>query len=482
VIRGHNPEKSGSFLQIIEPDCTVMHRSAEGFYKLQLGINMELENYNLHSALRTEQIAEASIGGVAFKYMKLTHGKNDVRFSVHARPGEFSTAGVQSSDLLALIGFRRAPCPFFGLECYARIVNASFSVANFATDFSHALNAFRESEKNLERCGILIPAPEGLGFFLGQRSSSRRARASGYTPGDGHNAPGVQRLKEAEDKYFSFVLTFGEFSRSKGWVFHYKPKNPPLTLEIQAALDFLGAFASFPECPEFDFEPCSWRFLPTSDSADGFHDFEHTNLVHNAFDSHAEHFSIGIEKLLSAHSFLNRYNLSFLRLSTGLPTQQGRAAVSTQTTGDTMPMTTPTSSLPERFDVALSFAGTEREYAETLATIVRDAGYAVFYDNFYEEHLWGQDLFVFFDEIYREKAHFCVMFVSEQYRDRMWTNHERQSAQARALEEKGAEYILPIQVDQTELPGLRPTVGYIRLSPQRSIQDIAQILIRKLRL
>jgi hypothetical protein len=98
----------------------------------------------------------------------------------------------------------------------------------------------------------------------------------------------------------------------------------------------------------------------------------------------------------------------------------------------------------------------------------------------YQEHLWGKDLFVFFDEIYRKKSRFCVMFVSEQYRDRMWTNHERQSAQARVLEEKGAEYILPIQVEQIELPGLRPTVGYIRLSPQRSIQDIAQVLIRKL--
>jgi hypothetical protein len=136
--------------------------------------------------------------------------------------------------------------------------------------------------------------------------------------------------------------------------------------------------------------------------------------------------------------------------------------------------------LLEQFDVALSFAGTEREYAETLATIVRDAGFAVFYDNFYEEHLWGKDLYVFFDEIYRKKARFCVMFVSQEYRDRMWTNHERQSAQARALAEKGTEYILPIQIEQVELPGLRPTVGYIRLSPQRSIQDIAQVLIRKL--
>jgi hypothetical protein len=399
---------------------------------------------------------------------------------VHARPGEWSTAGIQSTDILALIGFRREPCPFFSMECYTRAVNESFSIADFATDFSQARNALREAEQSLETCGILIPTPEGWGFFYGKPSCSGKARHNGYISGDGHNAANVRKLKESEDKYFSVILTFAEFSSGKGWVFHYKPKNPPLTSEMQAALNFIGNFNAFPECPEFDFEPCSWRFLPTQSREDDWPDFQYTESVHNAFDSHATHFSTGIEKLLSAHSLLSRHNLSFLHLSASLPTQHGRATASVQTTRGTTLRANTSSTLPEQFDVALSFAGTEREYAETLATIVRDAGFAVFYDNFYEEHLWGKDLYVFFDEIYRKKARFCVMFVSQEYRDRIWTNHERQSAQARALAEKGTEYILPIQIEQVELPGLRPTVGYIRFSPQRSIQDIAQVLIRKL--
>jgi hypothetical protein len=36
------------------------------------------------------------------------------------------------------------------------------------------------------------------------------------------------------------------------------------------------------------------------------------------------------------------------------------------------------SSIPETFDVAISFAGTEREYAQKLAEQLRNAGYAVF--------------------------------------------------------------------------------------------------------
>jgi hypothetical protein len=45
--------------------------------------------------------------------------------------------------------------------------------------------------------------------------------------------------------------------------------------------------------------------------------------------------------------------------------------------------------LPSNFEVAISFAGTERELAEKLAQILQGAGVTVFYDNFYPEHLWG---------------------------------------------------------------------------------------------
>lgn len=442
---------------------------------------MDTANRNLHSALRTELVAEASGGGVIFKQMKLTHSRNDISFSVHARPGEWSTAGIQTTDILALIGFRRQPCPFFNMECYARAVNESFSVADFSTDFNQARNALRESEQHLDKCSVSIPSPEGIGFFHGKPSSptARRGRAL-WSTGDGHNAANVRKLKESEDKYFSFILTFGEFQTTKGWVFHYKPKNPPLTPEMQAALRFIGNSNTFPECPEFDFEPCAWRFLLYEEHEDDLFN-RLANFVHDAFDAHAEHFSVGIEKLLNAHSFLNRHNLSFLRLDSASPAQISIQTTFSPTTKGVVQVAKPDSTLPDQFDVALSFAGTEREHAETLATIVRDAGYAVFYDNFYEEHLWGKDLYVFFDEIYRKRSRFCVMFVSEQYRDRMWTNHERRSAQARVLE-RGEGYILPIQVENIELPGLRPTVGYVRLSPQRSIENIAQVLIRKLQL
>lgn len=56
------------------------------------------------------------------------------------------------------------------------------------------------------------------------------------------------------------------------------------------------------------------------------------------------------------------------------------------------------------------------------------------------------------------------MSVSREYRERKWTIHEARSAQARALEEKGNEYILPIRIDDTELERLLPTIGYVPIS------------------
>jgi hypothetical protein len=115
-----------------------------------------------------------------------------------------------------------------------------------------------------------------------------------------------------------------------------------------------------------------------------------------------------------------------------------------------------------------------------LADRLVTSGFQVFYDAYYPEQLWGKDLPAFFDRIYRKQSRYCVMFVSQPYADRLWTNLERRSAQARAMKEKGDEYILPIRVDDTDLEGLPPTVGYLSLT-EHSIEEIAGLLIRKLR-
>jgi hypothetical protein len=74
--------------------------------------------------------------------------------------------------------------------------------------------------------------------------------------------------------------------------------------------------------------------------------------------------------------------------------------------------------------------------------------------------LWGVDLYNYLDDVYRKRARFTIVFISQNYAAKAWTSHERQSAQARAMNEAGP-YLLPVRIDDAELPGLRPTVSYI---------------------
>lgn len=131
----------------------------------------------------------------------------------------------------------------------------------------------------------------------------------------------------------------------------------------------------------------------------------------------------------------------------------------------------------KEYDVVLSFAGEDREYVSQVANILNALSVKVFYDKFEEVELWGKDLYTYLDDIYQRKAKYCVMFISRAYAEKLWTNHERQSAQARAFQQS-QEYILPARFDATEIPGIRPTTGYIELS-QKSPEEFAYMIAKK---
>lgn len=132
----------------------------------------------------------------------------------------------------------------------------------------------------------------------------------------------------------------------------------------------------------------------------------------------------------------------------------------------------------KRYDVALSFAGENRAYVQSVAEALVNAGIKVFYDDFEKVTLWGKNLYEYLQDVYKNKARYCVMFISEHYARKRWTTHERQSAQARAFAES-EEYILPARFDDTEIPGLNPTIGYLDLR-KISPLELARIIVLKL--
>jgi hypothetical protein len=130
------------------------------------------------------------------------------------------------------------------------------------------------------------------------------------------------------------------------------------------------------------------------------------------------------------------------------------------------------------YDVALSFAGEDRAAVEQFATLLRAQSLKVFYDSWEQASLWGRDLYRHLDEVYSKRARFCVMFLSAHYATKAWTNHELKAAQARAYREN-EEYILPVRLDDTDIPGIRPTTGYLDLR-RLSVEELAQIAIQKI--
>jgi hypothetical protein len=129
------------------------------------------------------------------------------------------------------------------------------------------------------------------------------------------------------------------------------------------------------------------------------------------------------------------------------------------------------------YDVALSFAGEERDFVESVATHLKQKGVRVFYDRFEEANLWGKDLVLHFEAIYSTKAKYFIPFLSKHYKDKVWTNHELKSALSSAIL-KNEEYILPARFDDTVIAGVRHSLGYIDLR-KHTPESFGQLILFK---
>lgn len=113
------------------------------------------------------------------------------------------------------------------------------------------------------------------------------------------------------------------------------------------------------------------------------------------------------------------------------------------------------------YDVALSFAGEDRKFVEDCAKILRSLNINVFYDNYEKEVLLGKNLYSYLADVYQSRARFAVVFVSEAYKKKRWTNHELEYITARKFTQD-EEYLLPVKLDETELNEIPLTTGYLQ--------------------
>jgi hypothetical protein len=136
------------------------------------------------------------------------------------------------------------------------------------------------------------------------------------------------------------------------------------------------------------------------------------------------------------------------------------------------------SPMKRNYDVALTFAGEDRATVAPIAKGLKAAGFSVFFDEFEVGDLWGRNLVDYLHELYSSRARYCVIFVSESYLRKPWTNLERRAAQARAFTKADEAYILPIRIDGSSLPGMADTVGHIDIAVGPAL--ICDLLSKKL--
>jgi hypothetical protein len=131
------------------------------------------------------------------------------------------------------------------------------------------------------------------------------------------------------------------------------------------------------------------------------------------------------------------------------------------------------------YDVALSFAGADREPARIIAAVARANDLHVFLDEHHYAESWGRNLNEYLADVYARSSRYCVVLISREYCEAAYTNLERRHALDRALT-SGREYILPVRLDDSWLDGLPTSTAYLDL---RSINatEVGAALVRKIR-
>jgi hypothetical protein len=130
------------------------------------------------------------------------------------------------------------------------------------------------------------------------------------------------------------------------------------------------------------------------------------------------------------------------------------------------------------FDVVLSFAGPQRAYARAISSILEANGVSVYLDERFKAQMWGTNLVERLHVTYSKEGRYCLILISKEYRQRIYTKVERRAALDRMITEK-AEYLLPVKVDDSWIDGLPQSTAYLDLRTE-GIIGICEALVEKI--
>ncbi|MGY1701864.1 TIR domain-containing protein [Geodermatophilus sp. SYSU D00766] len=136
----------------------------------------------------------------------------------------------------------------------------------------------------------------------------------------------------------------------------------------------------------------------------------------------------------------------------------------------------------ESYDVALSFAGEDREYAEHLRDALEDLGHAVFYDKAELHRFLGEDVEDYLGPIYESGSRYVAAVLGVMYGRKRWTLFE--AGKYRSRLDKGE--VIPIwasTVSPSPFDGTR-SLGGLDYDPAGDVlaqaKEHAEVISRKL--
>jgi hypothetical protein len=147
----------------------------------------------------------------------------------------------------------------------------------------------------------------------------------------------------------------------------------------------------------------------------------------------------------------------------------------------------PARPLPDKFLVAFSLAGEQRELVRAIAEAVETqlGRGTVFFDEWFEHYLAGDDADLKLQKIYGEQCAVAVVCVSQAYGSKPWTHAEHRAIRARQMKAEASSdageknSILPIRVGDGEVEGIlfNAIVPDVR---SRSAAQSAELILERL--
>lgn len=134
----------------------------------------------------------------------------------------------------------------------------------------------------------------------------------------------------------------------------------------------------------------------------------------------------------------------------------------------------------KRFRVALSFPGEHREFIRHVAARLsgRLGRGRVLYDEYHEAEFAHIDLDTHLQRLYHDESELIVVFLSAHYNVNEWCGLEWRAIRDLIKRGRGPA-VMPVRFDNTEIPGLFSTSGYIWVG-DREPNVIADLILERL--